>query len=108
MIIEHEDNPRWTAPTAPLNTPSGAIDLIEDMLRRYPDISSEELARCIAFLTKAPILERGSLSARAGMAEKMEQVRRDHPGPFRPSLIGYAVAAALTVLVVLVCIMIAG
>ena len=56
----------------------------------------------------APIADRGSLSARPGMADKMAQLRRDHPKPFKPSLASYAVFGTLIVAVVLSGFMVAG
>jgi hypothetical protein len=108
MIIEHEENPSWLTPgTAP--TPAKReIDEIEALLRRYPHLNAAETQRCIDYVAKAPIADRGSLSARPGMADKMAQLRRDHPKPFKPSLASYAVFGTLIVAVVLSGFMVAG
>ncbi|MES2443057.1 MAG: hypothetical protein V4574_09520 [Pseudomonadota bacterium] len=97
MIIEHEDNPTWATPTVPRNTQSAAIDDVEALLRRYPLLNAAETARCIDFLAHAPIAQRGTLSARAGMAAKMDQLRRDHSRPFKPSMTSSVVFGLLIV-----------
>lgn len=108
MIIEHEDNPSWLKPSTPRTTHKREIDEIEGLLRRYPLLNAAEKQRCVDFIASAPIAERGSLSARPGMANKMAQLRRDHPKPFRPSLASYAVFGTLIVAVVMSGFMVAG
>jgi len=108
MIIEHEDNPSWAVPSAPRNMPKGPVDEIEMLMRRYPLLNAAETQRCIDFIAKAPIAERGALSSRPGMAEKMGQLRRDHPKPFRPSLASYAVFGTLIVAMLVSGMMVAG
>jgi len=99
MIIEHESNPSWAVARTPgTATPHrGPVDEIEVLLRRYPLLSPSETQRCVTFLAGAPIAERGALSSRPGMAAKMDQLRRDHPKPFRPSMAVYIVTALLIV-----------
>lgn len=108
MIIEHEDNPSWLAAGTPRNTQKREIDEIEALLRRYPLLNAAETQRCVDYIAKAPIADRGSLSARPGMADKMAQLRRDHPKPFRPSLASYAVFGTLIAAVVLSGFLVAG
>jgi hypothetical protein len=109
MIIEHESNPSWAVPSAPRQPkPMGRVDEIEALLRRYPLIDEAETARCIDFLAAAPIAERGALSSRPGMAAKMDQLRRDHPKPFKPSILSYAVFGVLIVAIVLSGFLVAG
>ncbi|MEZ0241889.1 MAG: hypothetical protein ACAH11_00830 [Sphingomonas sp.] len=109
MIIEHEANPSWAvAPSTPKPKAMGQVDEIEALLRRYPLLNQAETARCIDFLAAAPIAERGSLSSRPGMAAKMDQLRRDHPKPFRPSILSYAVFGVLMVAIVLSGFLVAG
>lgn len=106
MIIEHENNPSWTNP--PVGASSGAIDAMEALLRRYPKVDANETEAILDYLNNAPIIERGTLSARAGMAAKMEQVRRDHAKAFRPSIMSYLFSALLVVAVVATAFAIAG
>ena len=108
MIIEHENNPSWAAPSVPRNAPAGPIDQIEALLRRYPRLSEAETDRVLDFLTNAPIRERGSLSARDGMAAKMEQVRRDHAKVFRPSTGTWLIVSLLIVAIVASGFLVAG
>ena len=108
MIIEHENNPSWTTSSIPLNAQTGPIDDMEALLRRYPKVDAEETSRILDYLNKAPIMERGALSARSGMAAKMEQVRRDHAKAFRPSILSYLFSAALVIAVVVTAFAIAG
>lgn len=101
MIIEHESNPSWaSAPSVPRGTPTAPLDEIEALLRRYPNVDAGETARILDFLTNAPIALRGSLSARSGMAGKMEQVRRDHAKVFRPSITNYLVFGLLILAII--------
>lgn len=116
MIIEHEANPSWsasasaTAPASPLPRSSGKTptDEVEALLRRYPLLNEAELQRCIDFIAKAPIAERGALSSRPGMADKMNQLRADHPKPFRPSLASYAMFGVLIVAIIVSGFLMAG
>ena len=108
MIIEHESNPSWVTST-PRNPPANRpIDEIEVLMRRYPLLSPAETERCIAFLAGAPIAERGALSSRPGMAAKMDQVRRDYPKPFKPSMTAYVMFGMLIVATLLSAFMVAG
>ena len=108
MIIEHESNPSWATST-PRNPPANRpVDEIEVLMRRYPLLSPAETERCVNFLAGAPIAERGALSSRPGMAAKMDQVRRDHPRPFKPSMASYAVFGMLIVAILLSGLMVAG
>lgn len=100
MIIEHSND------TA-INPSTREIDAVEDILRRYPRVSDDEIDRAVDFLVDAPILERGRLSSRPGMPEKMEQLRRDRPRAFRPSMLGYAGAAVLIAAILAFAIMVA-
>ena len=86
----------------------GPVDEIEVLLRRYPLLSPAETERCVTFLAGAPIAERGALSTRPGMAAKMEQLRRDHPKPFKPSMTGYIMFGMLIVAILLSGLMVAG
>jgi len=108
QIIEHETNPSWATPTAPRNPPKRQADEIEALFRRYPLLDAAETARCVAFLAHAPIAERGALSSRPGIAAKMEQLRRDHPKPFRPSITAYLVFGLLIVAILGSSLMVAG
>ena len=110
MIIEHESNPSWAVARTPNTTTAhrGPVDEIEVLLRRYPLLSPAETERCVTFLAGAPIAERGALSTRPGMAAKMEQLRRDHPKPFKPSLASYAIFGTLMFAIVLSGFMVAG
>jgi hypothetical protein len=108
MIIEHEDNPSWVVPSAPRNTAKGPIDEVEALMRRYPLLNATETQRCVDFIARAPIAERGALSSRPGMAEKMNQLRRDHPKPFRPSLASYAIFGTLIFAILVSGMMVAG
>lgn len=108
MIIEHEENPSWALSSAPRNKPKGVVDEIEVLLRRYPLLNPDETKRCVAFLAGAPISERGALSSRPGMAAKMEQLRRDHPAPFKPSIASYAIFGLLMLSIIASAFMVAG
>lgn len=108
MIIEHESNPSWAVTSKPRTTPHRPVDEIEVLMRRYPLLNAAETQRCVTFLAGAPIAERGALSSRPGMAAKMDQVRRDHPKPFRPSMASYAVFGMLIVAILLSGLMVAG
>lgn len=108
MIIEHEENPSWLTSSTPHSQQKREIDEIEALLHRYPRLNAAETQRCVDYIAKAPIADRGSLSARPGMADKMAQLRRDHPKPFKPSLASYAVFGTLIAAVVLSGFMVAG
>jgi len=108
MIIEHESNPSWAVASTPTVKPKSAIDGIEALMRRYPLLDAAETRRCVDFIAKAPIAERGALSSRPGMADKMAQLRRDHPAPFRPSLASYAIFGTLIAAILLSGFMVAG
>lgn len=105
MIIEHENNPSWDAPGKSDTKP---IDEMEALLRRYPLLDAKETQRCVDYIATAPIAERGALSARPGMADKMAQLRRDHPKPFRPSLASYAIFGTLIAAILVSGFMMAG
>ena len=111
MIIEHESNLSWAA-TAPGPSPRNAarspIDEVELLLRRYPLLNERETQRCIDFIAGAPIAERGALSSRPGMADKMNQLRNDHPSPFKPSLASYAMFGTLILAILVSGFMVAG
>lgn len=108
MIIEHENNPSWAVPSVPRNAPAGPIDEVEALLRRYPRLSEGETRRVLDFLTNAPIRDRGALSARQGMAARMEQVRRDHAKVFRPSVGTYLILGVLIFAIVASGFLVAG
>jgi hypothetical protein len=108
MIIEHEKNPSWSVPSVPRNAPDGPIDEVEALLRRYPRLSEDETGRVLDFLTNAPIRDRGTLSARSGMAAKMEQVRRDHARVFRPGWGTHFIIGVLIVAIVASGFLVAG
>ncbi|MCW3846519.1 hypothetical protein OF829_04660 [Sphingomonas sp. LB-2] len=107
MIIEHEDNPSWSVPATRKPAP-GPVDEVETLLKRYPLLSTEETRRCVAFLAEAPIAERGRLSARPGMAAKMDQLRRDHPKPFKPSIASYLMFGTLIAAILVSGFLVAG
>ncbi|MDF7776472.1 hypothetical protein P1X14_14550 [Sphingomonas sp. AOB5] len=104
MIIEHEENPEWSVPRQAADV---TVDAVEDILRRYPKVLPAEVERAVMFLSTAPILQRGSLSSRPGMQEKMDQLRLDHPKAFRPSMTGYLIAGMLVATVVIIAFLIA-
>ncbi|MCW3835138.1 hypothetical protein ACFQ1E_01220 [Sphingomonas canadensis] len=93
MIIEHQPAPPGTS----TNT---AIDRIEAILKRYPEVSPEEAAEAERFLAEAPILDRGLLSSRPGMQAKMELLRKHRPKAFAPSMLGRMILLAMILLVV--------
>ena len=108
MIIEHENNPNWAVASTPTAKPRTTVDAIEALMRRYPLLDAAETRRCVDFIARAPIAERGALSSRPGMADKMAQLRRDHPGPFRPSLASYAIFGTLIAAILVSGFMVAG
>ena len=109
MIIEHEENPSWAVrSTNADNAPRKRIDEIEALMRRYPLLDAAEKQRCVDFVATAPIAERGALSSRPGMADKMAQLRRDNPKPFKPSLASYAIFGTLIFAIVLSGFLVAG
>ena len=100
MIIEHEAD-------TPIPANATWMEQVEDILRRYPKVTGTEFEVAEAFLADAPILQRGLLSSRPGMQAKMEQLRADRPGKFKPSLLGYFVVALGVLTFVALCFLMA-
>ena len=68
---------------------------IEQLLRKYPDLSPAEAAEILHFDRKGPFLDRGRISMDDGLRSSLERFRADHASSYRFGLRDYLIAAML-------------
>jgi len=71
---------------------------VSDYLRRYPDISDEELADLIARYRELPSVEMALLASDQALASKVELFRSQHRRETRLPFRQYAVLVAIAVI----------
>jgi hypothetical protein len=63
----------------------------EDLLRHYPNITADEVKELVEFLTRGPIIERGTLSGQEHLQTQLTLLRADHAAEFRMNHREYAI-----------------
>jgi len=76
------------------------LERVEDMLRRYPDLTDIERDEILAFLRSAPAIERGLLNGNEALSPQLDRFRADHARLFGIRRKELAIIAALIVVVV--------
>lgn len=71
------------------------VDRMADLLVRYPALADEERDTLVTFLSRGPLVERGTLIGRPGMGERFELLKRHHRREFGMSLQGLLVVLGL-------------
>lgn len=81
-----------------------ALASAEQLLLRYPEVSTDEQGEIARFLTRATVMDMGLLSTNAAAWAKAEQFRADHRSIFALSALGYAawIVAALVACAILI------
>lgn len=74
---------------------------IEALLRRYPELTDDEIQELLLFVRKGPALELGLLSGNDELKPRLDRVRADHHGAFAIGMKEIAVIAALVAVIVL-------
>lgn len=84
----------------------GVLADAEDILTRYPEVSSEERARIGHFLSRGAPIDVGLLSSNAELWRRAERFKGDHPEYFKIGKGVYAgwIAAVIGIMLVLVLI----
>ena len=73
----------------------------ETVLRRYPDISADELDYLIGAMRRLPLLAFGMIAADDTLGRKLDRLYADHGDRLRPPLSGAAWALAIPAAIVL-------
>ena len=84
----------------------GVLADAEEILRRYPDISSEERDRLGHFLSRGAPIDIGLMSSNKDLWRSAERFKGDHPEYFKISRAVYAGWAAAIIGVMLVLVLI--
>ncbi|MGK6354300.1 hypothetical protein ACMGDH_03620 [Sphingomonas sp. DT-207] len=82
-------------PRLPGQADNELIEHMAGLLARYPAVSDEERDTLVAFLTRGPLIERGTLMGRSGMREQFDLLKRSHRREFGMSLQGLLVVLGL-------------
>ena len=82
-------------PRLPGQADNELIERMAGLLARYPAVSDGERDTLVAFLTRGPLIERGTLLGRPGMPEQLDLLKRSHRREFGMSLQGLLVVAGL-------------
>jgi hypothetical protein len=78
------------------------VDRMEALLRRYPAIDAAEQEELLRFMQKGRIMDKGVLSSRDGMGEKLRAFEAEHAsalglGPLHWVMIGIGVLAFVAI-----------
>lgn len=79
------------------------VERMAGLLARYPVLSEEEIEALVAFLARGPLIERGTLLGRPGMADQFALLKRDRARGFGMSRTGLLVIAAMVAALVAAC-----
>lgn len=79
------------------------IERMAGLLARYPALSEEEAEALVAFLARGPLIERGMVLGRPGMADQFALLKRDRGRGFGMSRTGLLVIATLVAVLVAAC-----
>jgi hypothetical protein len=92
-------------PRLPGQADNELVDRMADLLVRYPALADEEREALVAFLSRGPLVERGTLIGRPGMRERFELLKRHHRRAFGMSLQGLLVVLGLVAALIGACIL---
>ncbi|MES2338862.1 MAG: hypothetical protein V4537_12270 [Pseudomonadota bacterium] len=76
-------------------------DRIAALLRRYPDLPSDDTHELLTFLKTGAILDIGMLKGNPDTRDRIARVHADHAAWFRPTILQRLFVAALLVVPVL-------
>ena len=76
---------------------------IEDLLDRYPQVSTDESAEILRFLKKGGPTEVALLTSTAALQPKLQRFRDDHASEFRLRPKDYAVVATVVIALLVTC-----
>ena len=82
---------------------SELVERMAGLLARYPALSEEETETLVAFLARGPLIERGTVLGRPGMADRFALLKRDRARGFGMSRTGLLVIAAIVAALVAAC-----
>jgi hypothetical protein len=94
-------NDMTTVLTRPVRT--AALERVEELLRRYPDIAAEESGEILHFLKKGTALEIGLLSGNDDLRPALDAFRAAHARDLSLGMRELLIVAAIVVLTVVAC-----
>lgn len=94
MEFSMTDQNHFAASTA------AAVARAEDLFRRYPHLSSEEIEEGVTFLTKGRHLDIGLVSGNSDLRDNLDAFRRDHARALNPGLGEHAIFILIFLLLV--------
>lgn len=80
-----------------------AVDRMEALLRRYPAIDPAEQEELLRFVRKGRIIDKGVLSSRDGIGDKLRAFEADHARALGPSPLHWAMIITGVLMVVAIC-----
>jgi len=77
---------------------------VEDLLRRYPDVSPDEDAEILRFLNKGPPVEAWLVTSHTDLQPNLQRFRADHADHFSLGTKDYLKVAGLVLAIIIACI----